>query len=826
MTRYVCIHGHCYQPPRENPWLGEVEVQDSAAPYHDWNERITAECYGPCAKARIVDGQGRIVELINTYSRMSFNFGPTLLSWMSRHAPGVYEGVLEADRLSRKRFGGHGSAMAQVYNHMIMPLARDRDKRTQVHWGLEDFRSRFGRDPEGMWLPECAVDTASLEVLAEFGIRFVVLAQSQARRSRRLGKTPGPWREHHGDVDPTAACRAVLPSGRSMAVFFHDGPISADLAFSGLARDGQGMVQRLLQAFTQDGRDWPQLVHVSADGETFGHHHPGGDMALAWCLDHLEREPGVALTNYGQYLAKHPPVFEVEVHENSSWSCVHGVERWRGDCGCNSGGHPGWTQAWRAPLRKAVDWLSAQADAVYAQKGASLFKDPDQTRDASIRLILDRSPQSVADFLAGQALGPPTPQDAVTMCKLLEMLRMAQLTFTSCAWFFDEISGIEGVQIMQYAARCLQLAEDLSGRSLEKRFTAMLAKAPSNVLENGARAYELYARTARAGLRHVAAHAAMSALFSLHPETYALGCWQVRMTGLSMLRSTGFALASGQCQVSSELTRESQEFAFAVVHMGGHHVSCGVDRFEGSEDLLALRSDLGRAFERGDQASALSILHTRFGARTYTLARLFKDEQRAVLARVMAPAMEAAVRAYRRIFRENLESLKFLAWLRSPLPQEVMDAGRHAVQHDLEALFSGDVVDQAPLKELTAQVKRWELPLDVVRLAVMASRFIGGVAESFEKRPRDPAMLQALLQAVELCLPLNMPLRLWKAQNACFEAVRKALPGMRGKARAGDAAAGEWVKGFERLGRVLKVKVDRELGEPGGPEESGEPGQE
>ena len=803
MTRYVCVHCHYYQPPRENPWLGEVEVQDSAAPYHDWNERIAAECYGPCAKARIVDAEGRIVNLINTYSRISFNFGPTLLSWMQRHAPTVYEAVIEADKLSRKRFGGHGSAIAQVYNHMIMPLAKDRDKQTQIVWGIEDFQRRFGRDPEGMWLPECAVDTPSLEALADAGIHFVLLAQRQAKRSRRLGKVPGAWKEHRGDIDPTAAYKVNLPSGRFMTVFFHDGPISADLAFTHLARDGQAMFERLLGAFTPTGRDWPQLVHVAADGETFGHHHPGGDMALAYCLHRLEEDSGASLTNFGQYLAKHSHAFEVEIHENSSWSCVHGVERWRSDCGCNSGGHAGWTQAWRAPLRKAVDWLASRADSVFVSLGAPLFKDPCAARDAYIRVILDRSAETVAVFLAEHALSPPAPRDAIAMCKLLEMARMAQLTFTSCAWFFDEVSGIETVQIMQYAARCLQLAEELSGKSLEKRFIALLAKAPSNVLENGARAYELYAKPAKAGLRHVAAHAAMSALFSQHPAASALGCWQVRMTGLSALRSSGFAMVSGQCQVGSELTRESQDFTFAAVHTGGHHVSCGVDRFEGSEDLLLLRDGLAKTFERGDQAGALALLHSRFGKHTYSLARLFRDEQRDVLATVMAPALNGAVEAYRRIFQENQESLKFLSWLRSPLPVEIMDAGRHAAQWDLESIFFTESVDAIGIKEVTAQVKRWGFELDASRLSVLASRWIGRFAERFEGKPRDQARLEALLTAIEVCLPLSLPLTLWKAQNACFMVSRKVYPAMKGK-----NAGSDWVRSFERLAWALKVKVE------------------
>jgi len=805
MIRYACIHCHCYQPPRENPWLGEVELQDSSAPFHDWNERITAECYGPCARARIVDAQGRIVNLINTYSRISFNFGPTLLSWMERHAPRVYEAIIEADALSRKRFGGHGSAIAQVYNHTIMPLAKANDKRTQVFWGVEDFRRRFGRDPEGMWLPECAVDTPSLEALADAGIRFVLLAQHQAKRSRRLGRKPDSWREHHGDLDPTAACRVNLPSGRFVTAFFHDGPISRDLAFTHLARDGQALYDRLLSAFTSQGRSWPQLVHAATDGETFGHHQSGGDMALAWCINLLENDPGVSLTNFGQYLARHAPAFEVEILENSSWSCIHGVERWHSDCGCNSGSHPDWTQSWRAPLRKAVDWLASQTDTIFENLGKPLFKDCHAARDSYIQVILDRSPQVMSTFLNDHSLSPPSPLDAITLFKLLEMARMAQLTFTSCAWFFDEVSGIETVQIMQYAARCAQLAEELSGKSLEKRFLALLAKASSNTVGNGARAYELYAKPARAGLRHVAAHAAMSALFSDHPEEYSLGCWQVRMTGLVCMRATGFAVASGQCRVASVLTRESQEFAFAAGHMGGHHVSCGVDRYEGPDDVQRLRSKLATAFEHGDQAAALDLLHTRFGEHTYSLARLFKDEQRSVLSRVLAPALAAAAKTYGRIFEDNLESLKFLAWLHSPLPREILDAGRNAAQHELETIFAGHVVDSESLRSVTARAKRWGFELDLHRLSALASRWIGRFADQFEEKPRDIERLRELSLAVELCLPLDLKLELWKAQNACFTVSKKVYPAMRKKDERGV-----WVKGFERLGRLLKVNVEKD----------------
>jgi alpha-amylase/alpha-mannosidase (GH57 family) len=802
MARYVCIHLHCYQPPRENPWLAEVEAQDSAAPYHDWNERITAECYGPCSRGRIVDGEGRIVNLVNAYSRVSFNFGPTLLGWMERHAPETYEAVIAADRLSRRRFGGHGSAIAQAYNHMIMPLASARDRLTQALWGMEDFRWRFGRDPEGMWLPECAADTPTLETLASCGIRFVLLAQRQAARSRLLGRRPGPWREHCGDMDPTSACLVTLPSGRTITAFFHDAAISADMAFGHLARDGQALFERLLGAFTLSGRSWPQLVNVAADGETFGHHHKDGDMTLAWCLDRLEKEPEVRLVNFGQYLARHRPALEVEIVENSSWSCVHGVERWRADCGCNSGGRPGWTQGWRKPLRQAMEWLAVRSQALFTSLGAPLFADPMAARDEYIRVMLDRSPENASAFLNRHALAPPSPSGAVTMLKLLEMERLSQLTFTSCGWFFDEVSGIETVQVMQYASRCVQLAEELSGRSFEKRFAALLAKAPSNVLESGADAYERHARPARAGLRHVAAHAAMAALFSGRPESYELGCWRVRMAGLWSGRSSGFAILCGQCRVELTLTLESREFVFAAAHLGGHHVVCGVERFEGAGDMAALKGRLARAFERGDQAGALSALHARFGEHVFGLTRLFKDEQRAVLAKVTAPALTEAASACRRIYQDNMETLKFLSFLRSPTPREVILAASVAMQRDLEDAFGQERIDAVRLRGLIHQAKRWGLMLDMERLSVLASAFIGRFAARFAEKPRELERLENLLAAVEACQPLGAGLDLWRAQAACFKAA-----GLKRERKAEAQGTGAWTQALNKLARALRVRL-------------------
>ncbi|HET8916453.1 MAG TPA: glycoside hydrolase, partial [Candidatus Binatia bacterium] len=355
MKRYICIHGHFYQPPRENPWLESVELQDSAYPYHDWNERVTAECYAPNSVSRILDGDNQIIQLVNNYSKISFNFGPTLLAWLEAKAPDVYDAILEADRESQKNFSGHGSALAQVYNHMILPLANARDRRTQILWGIRDFQRRFKRLPEGMWLPETAVDIESLEILAELGIRFTILAPHQADRVRPIGGRV--WHDVSGSrIDPTQAYEQRLPSGRKIALFFYDGPIARAVAFEGLLSSGEHLANRLVGAF-DDGRNRPQLVHIATDGESYGHHHRFGDMALAYALNTIESNQLAQLTNYGEYLERHLPTHQVEIIEKTSWSCFHGIDRWWSNCGCNSGGRPGWNQEWRTPLRGALDTL-------------------------------------------------------------------------------------------------------------------------------------------------------------------------------------------------------------------------------------------------------------------------------------------------------------------------------------------------------------------------------------------------------------------------------------------------------------------------------------
>jgi alpha-amylase/alpha-mannosidase (GH57 family) len=500
---HVCIHAHFYQPPRENPWLEEVEPEPSAAPYHDWNERITAECYAPNGAARITDANGRIKAIRNNYASISFNFGPTLLGWMELKAPATYAAILEADAESVERFDGHGSALAQPYNHMIMPLANARDRRTQVAWGLADFRRRFGRDPEGMWLPETAVDLDTLEALAEGGIRFTVLAPHQAARVRSPG---GEWHDVGPEGPDTAVpYRQVLPSGRVMSLFFYDGPTSRAVAFEKLLDDGETLATRLMGIARSRDEAGGGLVHIATDGETYGHHHGHGDMALAVALGRIEREPGVRLSNYALYLAEHPPEHEVQIREATAWSCAHGVERWRSDCGCSTGGEADWNQAWRVPLRDSLDGLSSELARVFEETAEGILADPWKARDAYIEVVLGSDAERTA-FLDAWCIGDGDQARALAL-RLLEMQRCAMLMFTSCGWFFNDLAGIETRQILLYAARALDLADSVEAGDVRDDFMERLSEAEGNGPEarNGRALFLDESRAARVSAPDIAA---------------------------------------------------------------------------------------------------------------------------------------------------------------------------------------------------------------------------------------------------------------------------------------------------------------------------------
>ena len=449
----VVIHGHFYQPPREDPWLDEVETEPSAAPFHDWNERIERECYRAVVAARRYAADGRIDGIDNTLESISFDVGPTLLEWLDERAPATYRAILDADAASAARTGGFGNAMAMPYHHVILPLASRRDKVTEVRWGIADFRRRFHREPVGMWLPETAVDDETLDVLAAEGIRFTVLAPHQVQ-GMPAGGFPGSYR---------------TPGGRTIAVFTYDGAISNDVAFGGLLRNAEGWADRLLEPNGTEGTR--ALIAVATDGETYGHHHHFGEVALAWLLRELPRR-GARIENFASFLARHPAVHEVTLVAPSSWSCPHGVERWRGDCGCRLAPERATQQRWRAPLRDGLSWLSSELGALFERQGAQCFADPWATRDA-YGAVVASDPQTIDAWIS---------QHATTLRarELLELERNALRMFTSCGWFFDDIAGIEALQVLRYAARAIELAGPESAARLESGLLEQLARAESN----------------------------------------------------------------------------------------------------------------------------------------------------------------------------------------------------------------------------------------------------------------------------------------------------------------------------------------------------------
>jgi alpha-amylase/alpha-mannosidase (GH57 family) len=486
MSNHVCIHGHFYQPPRENPFTGQVAEQPTAAPWHDWNERITEECYAANARASILDDSGAVVRTVNTYERISFDFGPTLLSWLEESSPETYQAIIGADDVSRQRFGGHGSAMAQAYNHTILPLTNHRDKETQVRWGIADFEHRFARRPEGIWLPETAVDTETLDLVAREGISFTVLSPYQAASAQR---EDGTWDELEGSMIDTRVPYTVdLPEGRSISVFFYDGSLSQEIAFNGLLNDGRDLARRLIEAGGAPG-DRPALVHVATDGESYGHHHRHGEMALAVALDLIDADSEAHLVNYGEFLSLHPPSRKARVVEASSWSCAHGVERWRGDCGCSTGQHPDWNQQWRGPLRQALDWLRDLLIEPFEVIGSRLFHDPWAARNAYIAVILGGSEE---EFMTTHARPGLTAEEQATALGLLEIQHRSMLMYTSCGWFFDDISGLETVFVLRHAGRVAEMAREVLGLDLEPGFLNRLESAPSNV--DGMNGRDVYQR--------------------------------------------------------------------------------------------------------------------------------------------------------------------------------------------------------------------------------------------------------------------------------------------------------------------------------------------
>ncbi len=808
MERYICIHGHFYQPPRENAWLESVEVQDSAHPYHDWNERITAECYGPNAWARILDGDGRIMQIINNYLWISFNFGPTLLSWLEQYAPKVYAAILEGDRLSRERFSGHGSAIAQAYNHMIVPLANRRDKYTQVLWGIRDFESRFQRPPEGMWLSETAVDMESLEIMSELGLKFTILSPYQAARFRKIGARN--WRDGTGGkIDPSRPYLVKLPSKREFVVFFYDGPISRAVAFEKLLDNGEGFANRLLSGF-DDQRDWPQLVHLATDGESYGHHHRGGEMGLAYALHHIESNHLAKLTNYGEYLEKHPPDHQAEIVENTAWSCVHGVGRWERDCGCNSGGHGGWNQSWREPLRSSLNWLRDELAAPFEERGRKLFKDPWAARNDFVGVILDRGDESLRRFFERHAVGILSEEQVIEALRLLEIQRHAMLMFTSCGWFFDEVSGLETVQVLQYAARAIQLAEEAFDAQLEAPFLERLESARSNIAEfvNGRKIYEMWIKPARVDLRRLGVHFAFSSLFDDFGDRALVFSFDIRRERheLSEVGKTRFL--TGRATFSSRITREHTTLSYAVLHMGDHSLVGGVREFQGDEAYESLRAEGLALFQRADFGGLMTFLNEQFLASVYSLSTLFRDEQRKVVGRILEERVIEIDTQLRHVFENNAPLIRFLVDYSLPLPRPLLSVAESVLNAGLCATLSAPDPDLERAGVLWSETKSCAgIRLDTANIGFVVGKTLHGSMERFAADSSNDDLLARCEMLAQFVRDTSLPVDLAESQNIYDGLRRTVMNDFRTRAGNGDPASVEWCRRFDSLGDKLRFRT-------------------
>jgi alpha-amylase/alpha-mannosidase (GH57 family) len=811
--RFICIHGHFYQPPRENPWLETVETQDSAAPYHDWNERVCAESYATNGAARTVNRKNQIIRIVNNYSRMSFNFGPTLLSWLKGNAPRTYRMILDGERRSRKHFNGHSSAMAQVYNHVIMPLANQRDKITQIRWGIADYQSHYGAPPEGMWLAETAVDTESLELMAQHGIKFTVLAPSQCKRIRPLptdvSAPESAWTTPLANsVDTTRPYLVRFDSGVSITIFFYDGATSRAIAFEGLLNSGEDFAARLKAGFKDSGQ--PQLESVATDGESYGHHHRHGEMALAYATRLLELDKTVNLTNYANYLEQFPPDWECQVIDNTSWSCAHGIERWRSNCGCN-GGKPGFSQQWRTPLRQALDELRDAIAPMTEEEGSKFFTDVWAARDAYIHVILNRSEQAVQQFLAENRSRSLDTAERVRALRLMEMQRHMQLMYTSCGWFFDDISGIETVQVIAYAARALQLATELFGEKaahLETAFLTRLAEAKSNVAAagDGARIFEEKILPMQLGLEQVAAHYAISSIFSSFAEETELFCYRVRRISNEVHTSGRGRLALGRAHVTSAITGYAQAFSFAVLHFGDQNITAAVKPYDDSDaaEFEAFAAEAAQQVQRADFPDAIRLIDRYYGRVNYSLTSLFTDEQRRIVQLILNSTLWDIESSLTNIYEDHASLLHYLAQAGLPKPPALTLAAEFAINAGLRRALEGDPIDLSLMRSFLQLARADKVRLETSTLSYIADQRMKRAMVELQMSAGSPEMLERALTLAHTLVELPFELNLWQAQNIWYEIFRTSSYALTSQA-AEDRP--RWDKDFNELGKCLSIET-------------------
>lgn len=775
---FLTIHGHFYQPPRENPWLEAIELQDSATPNHDWNERVCAQCYTPNSVSRIVDSRNKILDIVNNYAHMSFNFGPTLLSWMEEYAPLTYERIIKADIDSISEHNGHGNAIAQVYNHMIMPLANERDKQTQIIWGIKDFEYRFGRKPEGMWLAETAADDATLKALADNGIKFTILSPYQALRVKK--STDKDWQDvSWGNIDPARSYKYIIKSdpSKSINLFFYDGAISRSVAFDELLTDGNKFIKRLKDGISNT-RNYPQLVHIATDGESYGHHTKFGDMALSYVLEIKAKSEGFMLTNYSEYLANYPSDYIADIKEASSWSCFHGVGRWKEDCGCSTGGQPGWNQKWRKPLRNALDFLRDKLAVLFENEGAKYFNDdPWNVRNKYIDVVLDRSYSTIKAFQKANFKPELSDTERVRGMELLEMQRHTMLMYTSCGWFFSEISGIETVQIIKYAARAMQLAQNFTDEDIETPFLNILDEAKSNIKEygTGKDIYNRFIRPSVVTMKEIAALWAISSLYEEFEDEEDVYCYRVTRKNYHTVEKGNTNLVVGNIEIVSKITMQKANLVFTLMQYADGDFHCAMKEFSSNEEYNELKNHLIKTFVLYPQTEIIRALDETFGKEYFTLKDIFIEERKKILQILIQDQLKKFGSAYEEMYNQGKSSIYHMQSLGLEIPKEFKISAGYTLSHKYNELLRGSTgfIDDNIIQQVMAinyEAKKIGIEIDKTESNKSFGRKIitnlKRLTKSFEARQAD-----AVVELFNIIEKLELNIDITEAQNIYFNKI-------------------------------------------------------
>jgi alpha-amylase/alpha-mannosidase (GH57 family) len=785
MTIALVVHGHFYQPPRENPWTGLIEREPSAGDSHDWNERIHAECYRTNAFARINDTYGRVERIVNNYARLSFNFGPTLLNWLEHKFPETYSRVLEADRVSARLSGGHGNAIAQGYHHAILPLCNERDRRTQVRWGMTDFRLRFKREPESLWLPETACDEATLETLIEEGIRYVVLSPFQAEGVRPVGGDESEWRSvSGGSVDTTVPYKFFHRDGsrRSLAVFFYDGQIARGVAFEGLLASSHALVGACARA----ARPGAQIVNVATDGESFGHHFRWGDRCLAYALEAEAERHGLRVTNYGEFLATHEPEFEVRIKaescgEGTAWSCPHGLGRWTRDCGCHGGAPEGWNQRWRTPLRSALDFLRDDLAPKFEDACGQLLGDPWLARDEYVELLVDGA-SSREEFFSRHATRQLTRDEQSRALTLLESQRTAMAMYASCGWFFNDVSGIETLQTLRHAGRLVELANDLGLDPPLAPFLEILSEARSNIADKGSGA-DIFLRAvegARVTPQRVAAHVAICGLVErdVQADSGVSAGYDFQELEFQKRRHGRITLETGRLALEEHATGSRREFALAAMHFGEVDYYCALRPFVSAESLEAAASKLWSQFRTASLAVLLRVAQEQFGPEEFGLEALLPEGRGRVSRRVFGDLVSRFLEEYERMYEESRRVVERLQEIGFQPPRELrlaaeMTMGRR-LERELREQRSG-AGDYRAAVEIAREAAAYGFPFDRAPVTRVFEETVTDAARSVAERP-TPENIRSARSLIELGRELGLEVNLERAQEVIYEAAQSNAP--------------------------------------------------